>query len=99
MKLLSILLVSLVLLVATPLTSCATSTLKDKDKLEEQLGKIVEGRYYTLSSYGTEFLEILREEYGGLENVPAWQVFGEETGYSKLAQFRLRWRYNQKVWK
>lgn len=90
MKLLPILLVGLVLLVAIPLAGCATSTLKDKDKLEEQLGKIVEGRYYTLNSYGTEFLEILREEYGGLENVPAWQVFGEDTGYSNLAQFRFR---------
>jgi len=95
MKLLSALLMGLVLLMVIPLTSCAASNPKDSDKndldeFEEQLGKIVAGQYYTLNSYGTEVLEILRSKYGGLENVPAGQVFGEETGYSKLAQFRLR---------
>lgn len=56
--------------------------IKDLVKLEEQLGTDVKGRYYTLSSYGTQAL-------AKIQDIPQWHIFGEETGYPELLQFRL----------
>ena len=56
------------------------SLLKDLDKLEEQLGE----EHYTLSNYGSDSLALLRER-----DIPQWQIFGEETGYPSLFQFKL----------
>lgn len=58
------------------------------DELKGQLGQSVEGSYYTLGNYLTDFLSKVKEE-----GIPDWQILDENGGYSDLDRFAY-WSVN-----